>query len=144
MDLKFLIPSKVRRAVLKYFIDNPKAQVGVRELAREIKISPQQTYRELINMENWGFLFSSKRANQRAYRLNGRFPLYLSLQKLLSDIDQANEQTYNINRVFKWKQLSKEYDRIPIPKEMILGLTSKRLQPRAFDEEKIMKKKGLL
>lgn len=144
MDLKFLIPSKVRRAVLKYFVDYPKSQVGVRELAREIKISPQQTYRELINMENWGFLFSSRRGNQRAYRLNARFPLYLPIQKLLSEMDLANAQTFKINRVFKWEQLSKEYDRIPIPKEMIPGLKSKRLQPRSFVEEKMMRKKGLL
>ena len=58
MDLSFLIPSKTRRTVLAYFVANPKATGGVRELAREMGIAPQLAYRELVNLEGWGFLFS--------------------------------------------------------------------------------------
>ncbi|MBL7684951.1 MAG: hypothetical protein JNK65_02820 [Deltaproteobacteria bacterium] len=54
--------------MLQYYVENPEAQVGIRELARELQASPQVAYRELINLENWGFLFSSKRGSQRAFR----------------------------------------------------------------------------
>ena len=62
MDLSFLIPSKVRRKVLAYFVDNPDAQVGIRELARGLKVSPQQAFRELCNLESSGFFFFLKQA----------------------------------------------------------------------------------
>ncbi len=50
MDLSFLIPSKVRREVLRFFVENPSVEMGVREIARELKFSPQITHRELVNL----------------------------------------------------------------------------------------------
>jgi hypothetical protein len=144
MDLSFLIPSKVRRLVLDYFVRNPDAEVGIRELARELKISPQQAFRELCNLESWGMLFSSRRGTERAFRLNQRFPLYASIEDIFRKWRAANENRPSVDRTLDWRKLSAAYDKIPVPPELIPGLTAKRRKPRAYAEEKIMKRKGML
>jgi len=129
---------------LAYFVANPKATGGVRELAREMGIAPQLAYRELVNLEGWGFLFSSKRGNQRAFRLNERFPLYPGVKEIFLSFQKENNRTIEIVKTYDWKKLSAHYKKIPIPEELIKGLTSKRTKPRAYDEEKLLKKKGFL
>lgn len=144
MDLSFLIPSKVRRQVLAYFVDNPDARVGIRELARGLKVSPQQAFRELCNLESWGMLFSSRRGTERAFRLNDRFPLYPPVKDIFSKWRESNDDRPSVDQTLDWKKLSAGYDKIAVPLELIPGLTSKRRKPRAYAEEKIMRKKGLL
>lgn len=144
MDLSFLIPSKIRRLVLAYFVENPKAQVGVRELARELSASPQQTYRELVNLEGWGFLFSSRRGNQRAFRVNERFVLYPPLASLFEQFRQSSNLVPTISKVLDWKRLSKGYRKINIPQQILDGLQAKRVQPRSFTEENMLQKRGLI
>ena len=144
MDLSFLIPSKVRRAVLAYFVDNPEAKICIRELARELKLPPQQVYRELLNLEGWGLLFSSKQANQRVFRLNGKFPLYPSVCELFRQYRIEHNRTYKIHKVYNLDDIAGRYENIPVPAELIPGLTAKRKKPRAFAEEKILRKKGML
>lgn len=140
MDLSFLIPSKVRRNVLEYFVKNPEAQVHVRELARELTLSPQLVYRELLNMENWGFLFSSKRGNQRVFRLNKKFPFYPVMCDLINIYKKEQNRTYKIKNVYKLNDVVKRLSKIPAPTELIPGLLSKDTKPRAFDEQKILEK----
>ena len=144
MDLSFLIPSKIRRDVLAYFVENPEAQVYVRELARELKISPQQVYRELLNLESWGLLFSSKRGNQRVFRVNQKFPFYPAITELFRCLDKENNRCLEVVNVLDWEKLSSQYQKIPTPPEIIPGLTTKRRRLRSYDEEKSLKKKGLL
>lgn len=144
MDLSFLIPSKIRRLVLNYFVENPEAQVGIRELARELQISPQQTFRELCNLESWGMLFSNRRGTERAFRLNQRFPLYPPVKDIFLRWKESNEDRPKVDRVLNWKTLSSRYSKIPVPAELVPGLTAKRTKPRAYAEEKIMRRKGML
>lgn len=144
MDLSFLIPSKVRRAVLQYFVENPEARVYVRELARVLKRSPQVVYRELLNLEGWGFLFSSAQANQRVFRLNPRFPLYPPVSDLYRRLKEENARRSEVIEVLDWEKLRKKYGKIPIPPDLIKGLTAKRVRPRAWAEEKALKRKGML
>ena len=140
MDLSFLIPSKTRRLVLAYFVDNPDAQMGVRELARELKTSPQVLYRELLNLESWGFLFSSKRVTQRAFRLNTRFPLYPSIKDLYARLKMEQNKTYEIVATYDLKEMASKLRKIPVPPELIPGLTSKRQKPRSYDEAKFLER----
>lgn len=144
MDLSFLIPSKIRRVILQYWVENPDAQMGVRELARELKISPQESFRELCNLESWGILFSSRRGTERAFRLNRQFPLYPSVKDLFLKCRAANDDRPAVNETLDWKKLASHYAKVPVPPELIPGLTAKRRKPRAFVEEKIMKRKGML
>jgi DNA-binding transcriptional regulator YhcF (GntR family) len=144
MDLSFLIPSKIRRAVLAYFVENPDAQVGIRELARELKVSPQLTYRELTNLESWGFLFSSKRGNQRAFRLNQHFPFYPPIRELFARYREEQNRRYDVIKTYDMKELVREIQKVPFPKELIPGLTQPRRKPRSYAEEKTLKRFGQL
>ncbi len=142
MDLSFLIPSKIRRQVLAYFVENPDSQVCIRELARELKVSPQLIHRELINLEGWGFLFSSKQANQRVFRLNKNFPLYPSIEDLFRRLENETARKYTIDKTYNLNQMVKRLKKIPVPEELIPGLTAKRRKPRAWAEEKILERIG--
>ncbi|MBI2335914.1 MAG: winged helix-turn-helix transcriptional regulator [Deltaproteobacteria bacterium] len=144
MDLSFLIPSKVRRSVLAYFVENPEAKVYVRELARNLSLSPQTVHRELVNLEGWGFLFSSSQGNQRVFRVNQKFPLKPSIVDMFVRFKQHESIKLETVKTLDWKKLRSEYRKIPIPPSLIPGLTSKRTKPRAWDEEILLKKKSLI
>ena len=135
MDLKFLIPSKMRRRVLEYFVTNVDAEVYVNELAREFKAAPQLVYRELINMENWGFLFSSKRGNQRVFRVNKRFVFFEPILEILKRSQREKNRVYSVVATYNLKKMIREQKKIPVPSELISGLKSTRKRPRAYDEE---------
>lgn len=141
MDLAFLIPSKVRRAVLGYFVTNPEAKPCIRELARELKLSPQMVYRELLNLESWGFLFSSKQANLRVFRLNNKFPCYLPIRDLVRQCTLENNRTYQIDKIYQLTEEVKRLKRTPIPPELRTDLRLQRNKPRAYDEERLLDKK---
>lgn len=140
MDLSFLIPSKVRRIVLEYFVKNPETELHMSALARELSLSPQLVYRELINMENWGFLFSSKRGNQRVCRLNKKFIFYPMIRGLIQMHTREKNRTYKINNTFKLNDMANRLKKIPVPPELIPGLLAKETKPRAFDEQKILER----
>ncbi len=142
MDLSFLIPSKVRREVLRFFSENPSVEMGVRELARELKLSPQVTHRELINMENWGFLFSSKRGNSRAFRVNQKFQLYPVIQQLYQLCKLEKSRSYEVNQVQDLEKMIAKVSKISVPNSLMKSLAkSKRMKPRSWNEEKILRGK---
>lgn len=142
MDLTFLIPSKIRRQILDYFVREPDAQVYIRELARELGASPQLTYRELLNLEGWGFLFSSKRGNQRVFRLNKKFPLYPPIRDLFDRFRIEQDRNYRVVKSYDFEKMKRRLEKIPTPKNLIPGLTAKRKKPRAYAEEKILAKRS--
>jgi hypothetical protein len=144
MDLQFLIPSKMRRLVLEYFVTQPDVTIHVSELARELKSAPQLVYRELINMENWGLLLSSKRGNQRVYRVNQRFVFLAALVELYHVRQTLTAKPPRISKVYDWDKLSTQYSRIAIPDDLDQGLRLKRTKLRSYDEEVSLKKKHLL
>lgn len=140
MDLSFLIPSKIRRKVLAYFVENPEAQVYIRELARELKVSPQQAYRELLNLEGWGMLFSSAQGNQRVFRLNKKFPFNPIIKDLFERYKIEQNRKLEVVKTYDFNKEVKRLRKIPVPPELIPGLTSKRKKPRAWAEEKALKR----
>jgi hypothetical protein len=139
MDLSFLIPSKSRRCVLAFFSDEPKAQVYVHELAKELNMPAQLIYRELINLESWGFLFSYKRGNQRVFQINNKFILK---DAVIALFQKQNYPEVTINQVFQWKSLKQKYN--AIPHSPLDNKARKQKKPRSYDEEKAMMKKGML
>ena len=143
MDLSFLIPSKVRRSVLAYFVEKPEAKVYVRELARELRLSPQTVHRELVNLEGWGLLFSSSQGNQRVFRVNQKFPFYPPIRDLWLRFKGENERELTVNKTYSLKTMQSRLRKIPVPQELIAGLTTPRKKPRAWAEEKILKKLSL-
>jgi hypothetical protein len=144
MDLSFLIPSQVRRSVIDYFVQNPDAQMGIREMARALKTSPQETFRELCNLESWGLLFSSRRGLERAFRLNQKFRLYFPIRDLFQIYKTEQNRVYEVDRVYEMEDMVAEAKKNPVPPKMIPALTSPRKKPRSYSEEKSLKKMGLL
>jgi predicted transcriptional regulator len=140
MDLSFLIPSKIRRAVLAYFVNNPDAEVYIRELARELEQSPQLVYRELINLENWGLLFSRKQGKQRAFRVNQKFPFFPPIQDLVKRYEEEQARRYDVIKTYDLTRQIKRLKKIPVPDEIKKGLQAKRKKPRSYTEEKILSK----
>lgn len=139
MDLSFLIPSKVRREVLRFFIENPQTEMGVREIARQLGLSPQVTHRELVNLENWGFLFSSKRGNSRAFRVNQSFPLCPALKQIFEMEKNDRAQSYETNQVQDLEKMIARVSKAPVPSSLKLKMgKSKRTKPRAWTENKIL------
>ena len=130
MDLSFFIPSKMRRKVLFYFVDDPDSQVYVRELARELKSAPQVVYRELINLENWGFLFSSAQGNQRVFRLNKKFIFYPAIDEIFKLYEIVHTRKVEIIKTYKYEDLVKSIEKIPIPKELEKELKKAPAVPR--------------
>ncbi|MCP5464955.1 MAG: winged helix-turn-helix transcriptional regulator [Deltaproteobacteria bacterium] len=140
MDLSLLIPSDTRRSVLKYFSTNEDAEVYVNELARILELSPQLIYRELIILEEWGYLFSYKRGNQRVFKINDRFVLKDTIKELF---EKSECPLPDISEVFDWSYLKKQYARLTGTDEE-KNTHLQQNKPRAYQEEKIMKDKGLL
>lgn len=140
MDIRFLIPSKTRQQVLAYFVHNPEVRYCGREMARALKASPQLVYRELINLESWGFLSSNKQGNQRVFSLNQRFPLYPPIRDLFLIYTQEQTRSYNISKVYRLDSVLKRVKKIVIPPELEVALMSPRKRPRAFTETKFLEK----
>ena len=138
MELSFLIPSKVRRQLLNYFVQYPDVQIHVRELARELELSPQQTYNELINLENWGFLFSSKRGNQRVFRVNQKFVFFNAIKDIFEIYETEQNREYKIDKVYNLNKMIKKLKNISAPKELTKDY--KRSRPRAYEEHKMLEK----
>lgn len=138
MDLGFLIPSNSRRVILGYFTSNQDAQAYVNELARELALAPQLVYRELINLENWGILISTKRGNQRVFSVNKRFIFLKPIIELFSRYNQAQHPKYETIASYDLKEMIREQKKIPVPKELVAGLQSPRRRPRAYDEDTIL------
>lgn len=139
MDLSFLIPSKVRRQLLQFFVENPSIEMGGREIAREVNLSPQITHRELVNLENWGFLFSSKKGNSRAFRVNQKFPLYPIIQQLYELCKAEQNRSYEVNQVQDLEKMLAKISKISVPNSLMKSLAkSKRMKPRSWNEEKIL------
>jgi len=142
MDMSFLIPSKIRRQVLAFFVQDPEVQVYVRELARELDVSPQQAYRELLNLEGWGMLFSSKRGNQRVFRLNEKFVFFPAIKDLFEMVEKVQNFEPQVVKTYDYKKMAKRLQKIPVPPELVKGLSAKRKKPRAWAEEKSLRKQS--
>lgn len=140
MELNFFIPSQVRQKVLRHFSFDPEAQNHVNGLARELEQSPQEVYRELIRLENWGFLFSSKQGNQRVYRLNKKFPYFPAVQDIFQTEKYLKEQEFEIVKTCDLDEHMRRIRKIPIPTGLMKGLQKPRRRPRSYEEEKILER----
>lgn len=144
MDLSLLIPSKIRRQVLEYFVFNPRAQIHVNGLARVLKAAPQPVYRELINLENWGLLKSFKRGNQRAFYLNQRFVFLEPIEEIFRRREKILSRPPMVTKIYDWQDLARQYDAVAVPAALSRDLERRRQKPRSYEEEILLGKKDLL
>lgn len=140
MDISFLIPSKMRRSVLRYFCENLEVKVHVRELARQLQAAPQLVYRELINLENWGMLFAEKQGNQRVYSVNNRFYLLKPVQDMFLLIKEEENRECTIENTYTEKAIVDMARKIQIPESLDAQLKIQRTKPRTYDETILLRR----
>lgn len=78
-----LITSKTRIKILMRLFLNPKRHAYLRELAKEFNASPSQVRDELRQLNNAGFLESTKNGRQIQYQANKKHPLFHELQSMV-------------------------------------------------------------
>jgi len=69
-NLDYLFISKVRIKTLKYFLFNPENPLHLRGLVRELKEEINAIRRELLRLEEVGFIKAEARGNRKFYILN--------------------------------------------------------------------------
>lgn len=69
-NLDYLFISKVRIKTLKYFLFNPENPLHLRGLVRELKEEINAIRRELLRLEEVGFIKAEARGNRKFYLLN--------------------------------------------------------------------------
>lgn len=69
-SLNHLFISKVRIKVLKYYLFNPDIPIHLRGLVREVQEEINAVRRELLRLEEIGFIRSDQRGNRKYYLLN--------------------------------------------------------------------------
>ena len=78
-----LITSKTRIKILMRLFLNPKQHAYLRELANEFNASPSQVRDELRQLNDAGFLESTKNGRQINYKANQKHPLFHELQSMV-------------------------------------------------------------
>jgi hypothetical protein len=81
--LDLFITSKTRRKVVTVFTKYPDFRVHVRGLAKQVKEDPGNIQRELMRLEQIGFVKSAKEGNTKVYFANPKFVLYRELQSMV-------------------------------------------------------------
>ena len=81
--LEFFITSKTRRKIIAVYTKYPDFKIHVRGLAKMVKEDPGNVQRELIRMEDVGFVRAEKDGNTKVYYANQKFILYKELQSMV-------------------------------------------------------------
>jgi len=77
-----LFTSKTRTRILKILLFNPGKEFHLRELSREVKITPIYVKKELENLEKLNLVLSSKKGNLNLFQINKNSPLFSELKSI--------------------------------------------------------------
>ncbi|MFQ6082188.1 MAG: nucleotidyltransferase domain-containing protein [Candidatus Aminicenantia bacterium] len=77
-----LFTSKTRTRILKILLFNPGKEFHLRELSREVKITPIYVKKELANLEKLNLVLSSKKGNLNLFQINKNSPLFSELKSI--------------------------------------------------------------
>jgi predicted nucleotidyltransferase len=80
--LEKLFTSKTRTGILKILLFNPGKEFHLRELSREVSITPIYVKKELDNLRELNLVFSSKKGNLNIYQINKNSPLFSELKSI--------------------------------------------------------------
>ena len=81
--LSLFITSKTRRKIITAFTKYPDLKQHVRGLAKMVKEDPGNVQRELVKLEQIGFVTATAKGNTKIYNANPRFVLYRELQSMV-------------------------------------------------------------
>jgi hypothetical protein len=82
-SLSAIVTSKTRLGLLELFLKNPDLELGVRQTARRIDVSPMLVRNELLLLQKSGVLKSRPVANSIQYSLNSECEAVDPLRRLV-------------------------------------------------------------
>jgi hypothetical protein len=115
--LELLIPSASRRKILLHLLKHPDEEYHLRELSRRISEPAPVVKRELDKLDQWGFIVSWVRGNQRRFRLNRSFLFWPELKSILEKSKTHSApvnvaETYTLEEIVRrrkgWGKRSRE------------------------------------
>jgi len=89
-----LFTSKTRVRILKTLLLNPNKQFYLRELSREIKITPTYVKKELQNLQELDLVLKSKKGNLHLFRINRKSPISTELKSIFIKIEHLKDDNY--------------------------------------------------
>ena len=81
--LEQIFGSEARTKILKFFCVNFEGKFFVRELSRQLNLQLNSARRELLNLEEFGFLLSLDENGKKYYSVNQNFPLFPEIKNLI-------------------------------------------------------------
>jgi len=81
--LQRLFSSRVRVALVTYFVMNPDQRRHIRGLAKAVPANYSAVWKELRNLEAAGLVVSEEEAGRRFFKLNPDFPLVDELRGMV-------------------------------------------------------------
>ena len=81
--LDVFITSRVRRKIIVVYAKYPEFKAHVRGLSKIVNEDPGNIQRELVRLENIGFLTSKKVANTKVYSANQHFLIFKELHSIV-------------------------------------------------------------
>jgi hypothetical protein len=81
--LEQIFSSEARTKILKFFCVNYEDKIFIRELARRLHLQLNSIRRELISLENFGFLQSEEHHGKKYYFTNLTFSLWPEIKNLV-------------------------------------------------------------
>lgn len=81
--LQYFITSKTKRKLLKLFLMNPNKSYYAREIEKLIHEPINAVRRELGYLKKAGFLLAEMDGNRKQFRVNGKFPFYAELKRII-------------------------------------------------------------
>ncbi len=128
--------------VVEFFLENPFREVYLRQLAKELKLSPYATkkYVDLLAREN--LIISQKKANLRYLRANNsslffkHLKIALNIKKLLDSrlIGFLKDKISNLSSIVLFGSLAKGDDTEESDIDIVIIGASKRLNLVQFEE----------
>lgn len=89
--LEKLFTSKTRVRILGILISNPGREFHLRELSREVKITPIYVKKELQNLEELNLVLKTKKGNLSLFQINRNSPIFTELKSIFMKTEYFGE-----------------------------------------------------
>ena len=103
--LERLFTSKTRARILKTLIFNPDRQFHLRELSREIKITPIYVKKELQNLQGLNLVLTSKKGNLSLFQINKQASIFAELKSMFMKTEYFGVKKHKNNKIMMQKTL---------------------------------------
>ena len=102
--LEYIIPSNIRRKILALFLKHLDERFYLRQVAYQLEEGVSAVQRELSNLEECGFLISTRVGNLRFYFINSKCAFLSELKALFQKDEQVQKISYTSETVIDWQK----------------------------------------